>query len=96
MADKSKLIVSGYMLALIALLYFGINGLIYSVIEETFPNVKFIVTLFLMVTVAWNIGLGTRKFIQITTEDNEQQEKRTKELFLMATVVAWIVVLILF
>ncbi|KOS69339.1 hypothetical protein AEA09_12720 [Lysinibacillus contaminans] len=96
MPNKSKLILSGYLLVIIAFLYFGLNGIIYSTSEEAFPNVKFVATLFLLFVVAWSIGLGVRKFIQITMRDNERQAKKTKELFLKATVVSWIVVLILF
>ena len=87
------LYLSGYGIALILFLYFALNGLIASVLSDSFPNVKFMLILALINIVAWTVGLGIRRYINRFANDQRNQVKKT---FLGMTVLSWIVVLILF
>lgn len=93
MTKNSIWFLSGYGIALILLLYFGLNGLISSVLSGTFPNAKFITILFLIIIVTWSIGLGVRRYLISFTKDARNKVKNT---FLGITVFSWIIVVILF
>ena len=86
---NSVWILSGYGIALVLFLYFGLNGLIGSTIGNTFPNARFMTFLVLIILVTWAIGLGVNRFIK---EGNQQLKKS----FLAITIISWLIVLILF
>lgn len=93
MTKNSIWFLSGYGIALILLLYFGLNALIVNVLSDTFPNAKFITILALILIVAWSIGLGVRRYLYSFTKD---ARNKIKNSFLGITVFSWIVVLIVF
>ena len=84
---------SSYGIALILLLYFGLNGLIVNAISDIFPNARFITILALIIIVACSIGLGVRQYLNGFTKDTRNKIKIS---FLGITVLSWIIVLILF
>lgn len=91
--EKSIWFLGGYSIALISLLYFGLNSLIGSVLIDTFPNVKFIAILALIMILTLLIGLGVRRYIYSFSKD--ARNKMINSLFGI-TVFSWIIVLILF
>lgn len=93
MTKKSLWFLSGYGIALILLLYFGLNGLIVNVLSDTFPSAKFITILALIFIVAWLIGLGVRRYLYSYTNVARIEIKNS---FLGITIFSWIIVLILF
>ena len=84
---------SGYGIALILFLYFGLNGLINSLMANTFPNIKFMIVLALVIIVAWSMGLGVRHYLHSFAKDLRNNLKKS---FLVITLISWIIVLILF
>lgn len=50
-----------YLVALVLLLYFGLNGLIFSTMGDSFPNLEFLLSLSFLLLGAWGIGIGIRK-----------------------------------
>ncbi|KAB2328734.1 hypothetical protein F7731_24200 [Cytobacillus depressus] len=64
---------SGYGIALILLLYFGLNDLIITAFSDTIPNVRFITILALNIIVAWSIGLVTRRYLKSLTKDTRNK-----------------------
>ena len=84
---------SGYGIALILFLYFGLNGLINSLMANTFPNIKFMIVLALIIIVAWSMGLGVRHYLLSFAKDLRNNLKKS---FLVITLISWIIVLILF
>lgn len=67
------MVLSGYGIATILLLYFGLNGLVVTALSDKFPNARFITILALFFIVAWSIGLGTRKYINSFTKDTRNK-----------------------
>ena len=92
-AKNSIWFLSGYGIALILFLYFGLNGLINSLMANTFPNIKFMTVLALIIIVAWSIGLGIRRYLYSFAKDLRNNLKKS---FLIITLISWIIVLILF
>lgn len=90
---NSTLFLSGYGIALILLLYFGLNGLIVSVLRDKFPNAQFITILVLIIIVICSIGLGVRHYLYNFTKDTRNKIKNS---FLGITVFSLLIVLILF
>ncbi|MEH7304132.1 hypothetical protein [Neobacillus drentensis] len=84
---------SGYGIALIFLLYFGLNGLAVTTLGDTFPNPRFITVLALFIIVAWSIGLGTRRYLNCLTNDTRNKMRNS---LLGITVFSWIITIILF
>ncbi|MCM3386934.1 hypothetical protein M3649_02170 [Ureibacillus chungkukjangi] len=93
MAKKRILFLSGYGIALILLLYFGLNSLFVSILSETFPNVNFIIVLLLLIIVSFLIGLGIRQYINSFTKDKRIIMKNS---FLGITLFSWLIVLGMF
>jgi len=94
MTKNSTWYLSGYGIALILLLYFGLNGLIVNVSSSgTFPNAKFTTILALIIIVTWSIGLGVRQYLNSSTKD---VKNKIKNSFVGITIFSWIIVLILF
>lgn len=91
MNKNSTWFLCGYGLALTLLLYFGLNGLVVAVLNDTFPNAKFIIILSLILIVAWSIGLGTRRYLNSCTKETRS---KIRNLLLGITVFSWIIVLI--
>lgn len=90
---NSVWILSGYGMTLVLFLYFGLNGLIDSIIGNTFPNVRFMTFLVLILLVSWAMGLSVRHYVNRFTKEGNQQLKNS---FLAVTVISWLIVLILF
>ncbi|MCM3612688.1 hypothetical protein M4S82_15690 [Planococcus sp. MERTA32b] len=84
---------SAYTLALTSLLYFGLNSLVINAIGDTFPNIKFLTVLVLMIVIAWSMGLGVRHYLNSFTKDLRNKFKNS---FLATTLMSWIIVLVLF
>lgn len=84
---------SAYILGLILLLYFGLNSLVIHAMGDTFPNIKFLTTLALILVVAWTMGLGVRHYLNSFTKDSSNKVKKS---FLAATLLSWTIVLIIF
>lgn len=87
------LFLSAYTLALTLLLYFGLNSLVINAIGDTFPNVKFLTVLVLIIVVAWSMGLGVRHYLNSSSKDLRNKFKNS---FLASTLMSWVIVLILF
>lgn len=90
---KNILFLSGYGIALILFLFFGLNGLINSLMANTFPNIKFMTVLALIIIVAWSMGLGVRHYL---SSFNKDLRNNLNKSFLVITLISWIIVLILF
>ncbi|WP_144555886.1 hypothetical protein [Bacillus sp. X1(2014)] len=84
---------SGYGIALILLLYFGLNGLAVTTLGDTFPNPRFITVLAVFIIVAWSIGLGTRRYLKCLTNETRNKMRNS---FLGITVFSWVITIILF
>lgn len=93
MTKNSICFLSGYGIALIILLYFGLNSLIVNVLSGTFPNAKFITILVLIIIVTWSIGLGVHRYLNSFTKE---ARNKIKNSFVGITVFSWIIILILF
>ena len=94
MTKSRMLIFCGYGIALILLLYFGINDLISTVLSDTFPNARFIIIFTLIIIVAWFIGVGTRKYLN--GFNNDDTRNKIRDSFVGITAFSWIIVLTLF
>lgn len=93
---KSKIniwFVSAYALTLVLLLYVGLNSLVINAMGDTFPNVKFLTVLVIIIVVAWSMGLGVRHYLNRFTQD---LRNKFKNVFLATTLMSWGIVLILF
>lgn len=93
MTINSIWFLSGYGIALILMLYFGLNALVVSLMGNPFPNVQFITILALIFIVAWSIGLGVRRYLTYFTKERKNKLQRS---FVGITAMSWIIVLILF
>lgn len=91
--NKNMWFLIGYALALISLLYFGINGLISSTLSDSFPNRSFLIVLGVMFIVAWSLGLGTRHYLKNVSKNNRNTLKNS---LLNITLLSWILLLLLF
>ncbi|PYF06106.1 hypothetical protein [Ureibacillus chungkukjangi] len=93
MAKNRILFLSCYGIALILLLYFGLNSLFVSILNETFPNVNFIIVLLLLIIVSFSIGLGIRQYINSFTKD---KRNKMKNFIFGITLFSWLIVLGMF
>ncbi|MBD7908429.1 hypothetical protein [Sporosarcina gallistercoris] len=79
-----------YLVALVLLLYFGLNGLIFNAIGDSFPNPEFVLSLTFLVLGAWGIGIGMRKYLKTLTEE---AITKMKSQIVLSAVIGWIIVL---
>lgn len=93
MNKNSIWFLSGYGIALILFLYYGLNGLIVNTTGNTFPNAKFMTILVLVIIVTWSMGLGVRHYLNSFTKD---LRNKFKNYFLGITMISWIIVTIIF
>ena len=90
---KSVWILSGYGIALVLFLYFGLNDLIGSIIGNTFPNPRFMTFLVLIILVTLAMGLSVRHYVSRFTKESSHQLKNSS---FAVTIISWLIVLILF
>lgn len=87
-------VVIAYMFVLFLLLYFSMNSIILAVIEsDVFPNIRFYLTLFLMIFCCWALGMAVRKYVNRLTN---QEKVQMRVLFLIATFVSLFGYLLIF
>lgn len=83
-------------LAIILLLYFGLNELIYSLMDNQFLDFKFTAVLFLILVFTWFMGLSGRKIIAFSAKEGVLSARNIRRVFLIAWFAGWIVVAVLF
>ena len=88
-----KMILLGYFVSIIALMYFGINGIVLSAMSDTFPNPKFLIILILILTTTLTIGIGIQKYLSL---QNEADVEKSKKQFILTSAIGLFVILILF
>lgn len=59
-----------YTLGLVLLGWFSLQSLIYSVMNPSFPSIQLILTIFLMISLSWVIGLSVKKYINKSANGN--------------------------
>ncbi|HHY72157.1 MAG TPA: hypothetical protein GX497_02800 [Bacillus bacterium] len=93
---RSYVAIITYTLALVLLGYFSLKSLIYSVMNPSFPNIQFILTIILMIVFSWVIGISVKKYIKKYANGNEKVESNLRVFFVAGTVIASILFLVLF
>ncbi|MER1959163.1 MAG: hypothetical protein ABS942_17405 [Solibacillus sp.] len=89
----NKVILIGYFLSIVILLYFGLNGIITSAMGDTFPNTTFFIILILILITAFNIGIIIRKHLSLLDKNTAEKSQKA---FALTSVLGFVVVLILF
>ncbi len=85
-----------YTLGLVLLGWFSLQSLIYSVMNPSFPSIQFILTIFLMISLSWVIGLSVKKYINKSANGNKRLELKLKMNFVSCSVIAFVCILGLF